>query len=150
MLSKERRNVVAYAALTYHNRHKGLELGPKLRREIGNRAKAIGIPFEEALAFAEEMARDVHASVFANPKGGPVTYLPSSSFTQRKGEIAYLTLKHWYREGGVRVDNGFRKGVGRVAAETGVPFEDLIEVLGGIIRSVMEDVLADTGEDQQA
>ncbi len=138
MLTVERKCEIAYLAAMYHNRHNGVTLGPNTLREIGNKAKAIDVPYDEMLALAREMFLDVNNAVFS--ASARREYVLPSSYTQRKGEIAYKDLRQRFLDGGVKLNKEFRKTVGHVASETSIPFVELIEVLEEIIRSVVDEM----------
>ena len=46
-------------------RRDGVRLGPNHRRETGNAAKEIGITFEEAMEFSEELIREAWTDIQA-------------------------------------------------------------------------------------
>jgi len=68
MLTEARKGEIALKLLKLRFRNDGMRLGKNTRRELGNTAKEIDIPFEEALEFAESIARELMAETFANKK----------------------------------------------------------------------------------
>jgi hypothetical protein len=63
-LTDARRGELALLFLKYKLKKEGISLKPDLRREVGNMAKAMDIPFEEAFTFVEEMTRGLLDEVF--------------------------------------------------------------------------------------
>ncbi len=59
-----RKGQIALAYLKNKLREEGIRLTPNFRRQIGNTAKSIGIPIEEAVEFAEGMVRDLVEETF--------------------------------------------------------------------------------------
>ena len=53
-----RKGEIALLVLKAKIRRDGVRLGPNHRRETGNAAKEIGITFEEAMEFSEELIRE--------------------------------------------------------------------------------------------
>ena len=67
-LSKERKGEIAYRLVRLKLKQTGLNLTPSFKREVGNAAKEIDVPFEELLQFAEEITRGIMEEIFAQPK----------------------------------------------------------------------------------
>ena len=63
-----RKGQIALLYLKNKLRREGFRLSSNLRRQIGNTAKDIGIPFEEAREFAEIMVRELVDEAFAKPE----------------------------------------------------------------------------------
>lgn len=63
-LTEQRRNEIAWMLTKERTSKEGVKLHGKLRREIGNGAKRLGITTEEAMAFAEELVRGLVSEVF--------------------------------------------------------------------------------------
>jgi hypothetical protein len=63
-LSEERKGQIALAYLKARFKDEGIRLKPDMRRQIGNDAAKIGIKPEEALAFVEELVREMVEEVF--------------------------------------------------------------------------------------
>ena len=64
MLTKERMGEIALLHLKNRIRNEGIRLKPDIKRQIGNEATKIGIPAHEAVAFVEELVREMVAEVF--------------------------------------------------------------------------------------
>ncbi len=62
-----RKGQIAFLYLKNKLREEGVRLSPNLRRQVGNTAKAIGIPFEEAMEFAKIMVGELVEEAFAEP-----------------------------------------------------------------------------------
>ena len=60
----------------------------------------------------------------------------------RKGQIAYAFLKHKMKEGdgGVEIGNNFRRRVGNLAKETGVPFAEALEFSIALTSEILAEV----------
>lgn len=65
-MDNARKGEIALLYLKHKVGRDGIRLGPDLRRDVGNTAKAIGAPFEEAMEFVEEMTREMVDRLFAN------------------------------------------------------------------------------------
>jgi hypothetical protein len=65
-----RKGQIALLYLKNKLREEGVRLNPNLRRQVGNTAKVIGIPFEEAMEFAETMVRELVEEAFAKHADG--------------------------------------------------------------------------------
>ena len=63
-MEAKRQGEIALEYLKYQTWRDGLKLSQNSRREIGNIAKAIGISFEEAMEFAEIIARETVEKTF--------------------------------------------------------------------------------------
>ncbi len=50
----------------------GIKIGNELRREIGNKAKTLGVDFAELMEFSEEVIEEVLRLSFAPPKEKPM------------------------------------------------------------------------------
>ena len=59
-----RKGQIALLYLKNKIREEGVRLTPNMKRQIGNTAKAIGIPVEEATEFSEIMVRELVEEVF--------------------------------------------------------------------------------------
>lgn len=66
-MDTKRKGEIAYLFLKNNLRKNGVRLGQHTRREIGNVAKELGISFEEAFEFAEELTRELFDEAFAEP-----------------------------------------------------------------------------------
>ena len=64
-LTPERRGEIALAYLKHKLFRDGIKLSKDTSREIVNTAKQVGISEEEAVAFAEELTRELVDKVFA-------------------------------------------------------------------------------------
>lgn len=64
-MQKARKGEIAVLVLKYKLSREGVRLGPDFRRDVGNTAKAIGISFDEAMEFVEEMVREQVEELFA-------------------------------------------------------------------------------------
>jgi len=67
-MDQTRRNEIAFQILKHKLRQEGVRLTPNFKREVGNAAKAIGIPLAEALEFSEFMIRELVDEMFAKKK----------------------------------------------------------------------------------
>lgn len=72
-LSKERKGEIALLYLKNKLREDGIRLKPDTLRQIGNTAKTVGIPFEEAKEFVEELVREMVEETFARKPEQPET-----------------------------------------------------------------------------
>lgn len=68
MLTEQRMGEIALLILKMKLRADGIRIGKNTRREIGNTAKELGIPFEEALEFTEVLTKELAAETFSNKK----------------------------------------------------------------------------------
>jgi len=68
MLTEARKGEIALMLLKMRVRTDGIRLGKNTRREVGNTAKEIGIPFEEAIEFMEGLAQELMVETFADKK----------------------------------------------------------------------------------
>lgn len=59
---------------------------------------------------------------------------------KRKGEIAYLALKHRLKEDGIQLDANYRRRIGRAAKAIGVPFEELLEFSNALTAELFKEV----------
>jgi hypothetical protein len=62
-----RKGQIALLLIKHQLREKGVRLTPNFRREVGNEAKAIGVPIEEATEFVELIVRELVEETFAKP-----------------------------------------------------------------------------------
>ena len=60
----------------------------------------------------------------------------------RKGEIAFLVLKHRLKKEGVHLDPNFKRDWGNTAREIGVPLEELFEFVEETIRDAVDAMFA--------
>lgn len=60
-----RKGQIALLVLKHMLAKKGMEIGPKARRDLGNMAKEIDVPFDEFLEFSELLAREFIEKTFA-------------------------------------------------------------------------------------
>ncbi len=67
-MKEARKGEIALAYLKNKLREEGVRLTPNLRRQVGNTAKAISIPIEEAMEFAEIIVRELVDEAFAKSK----------------------------------------------------------------------------------
>jgi len=58
MISKERQGELALLFLKHKLQTDGVRLSPTIHRDIGNAAKALGIPVNEATEFVEIIVRE--------------------------------------------------------------------------------------------
>ena len=63
-MTNERKGQVAILYLKHKLRKEGIRLTPDIRRQVGDTAKATGIPFEEGMEFAEWLVREMVDDVF--------------------------------------------------------------------------------------
>lgn len=63
-----RKGEIALLVLKQKLRKEGIQLGPNFKRDIGNTAKDIGIPLEEAMELAEELTREYVEETFTKAK----------------------------------------------------------------------------------
>lgn len=68
VMDEVRMGQIALLALKSRMREEKLRLGPNLRREVGKRAKELGIPFKEAWEFVEHVIRELVEETFAQPQ----------------------------------------------------------------------------------
>ncbi len=68
-LTDVRRGELARKFLMHKLREDGVRLGPDFRRKVGSMAKAMNVPFDEAMAFIEELMRTLMDEMFAEPSG---------------------------------------------------------------------------------
>jgi len=64
-LSKNRRNEIAWFLIVADNFDRGIEIGRKIPRQVGNEAVMIEIPFAEAMIFARKVVDAVADKAFA-------------------------------------------------------------------------------------
>lgn len=64
MLSKERQGEIALIYLKDKMRREGIKLSSSSRRDIGDTAKKLNIPVEEATEFAEILVREIVEETF--------------------------------------------------------------------------------------
>ena len=67
-LSEERKGEIALALVRHRLRTSGLKINGDLKREIINRAQQIDVDEGEAIAFAEELIRELVDEVFPPEK----------------------------------------------------------------------------------
>lgn len=65
MMDDIRKGQIALLLIKHQLREKGIRLTPNFKREIGNEAKAIGIPIDEAMKFVELVVRELVEEAFA-------------------------------------------------------------------------------------
>ncbi len=65
MLTEERKGEIAFKVLKVLLHKKGVTLNNNTRRVVGNTAKDLGIPYAEALEFAEGVVRELVEETFA-------------------------------------------------------------------------------------
>jgi hypothetical protein len=58
----------------------------------------------------------------------------------RKGEIAHAFLKHLLKEQGFDIDKNFRRKVGNVAKNSGLPFEEVLEYGTMLVTEIVTEV----------
>ncbi|MBA3733068.1 hypothetical protein H0W91_01695 [Patescibacteria group bacterium] len=63
-LTEERKGELALLFLKTRFKNDGIRLKPDMRRQIGNDAAKIGIKAEEAVAFVEELVREMVEEIF--------------------------------------------------------------------------------------
>ena len=63
-MDESRRGQIAIMVVKSILREKGVQLTPNFRREIGNRAKEIGISTDELLEFVEPLVRELVDETF--------------------------------------------------------------------------------------
>jgi hypothetical protein len=68
MLTEERKGEIALMILKMRLRMDGIRLGRNTRREIGNTAKELGVPFEEALQLMEELTKELMVETFVSTR----------------------------------------------------------------------------------
>ena len=66
MLTEQRKGNIAMLYLKHKLRSTGLRLTPNFKREVGNTAKSLGISYEEALEFAENLVRELVDEMFVD------------------------------------------------------------------------------------
>ncbi len=59
---------------------------------------------------------------------------------KRKGEIAYLYLKHLLKEDGLEIDRHFRRRIGNIAKQTGIPFPEALEFATELATDLLTEV----------
>jgi len=62
-----RKGQLALLLIKHQLRERGIRLTPNFRREVGNKAKATGVPIEEAMEFVKLIIRKFVEEAFANP-----------------------------------------------------------------------------------
>jgi hypothetical protein len=67
-LSEARKGEIALLALKHKLRKDGIRLTKDVQRDIGNGAKDIGIPYQEALEFYEGLVRELVEETFSPKK----------------------------------------------------------------------------------
>ncbi len=67
-MDESRRGQIAILVVKSILREKGVQLTPNFRREIGNRAKEIGLSTDELLEFVEPLVRELVDEAFAKSK----------------------------------------------------------------------------------
>jgi hypothetical protein len=60
----------------------------------------------------------------------------------RKGQIAFLFLKHQLREKGVRLTPNFKREIGNEAKAIGISIEEATEFVELIVRELVEETFA--------
>ncbi len=68
MLTEARRGEIALLYVKRKISNSGITLNNNTRREIGNTAKDLGIPYAEALEFAEGIVRELVEETFVKNK----------------------------------------------------------------------------------
>ena len=63
-MNEIRKGQIALLFVKYQLCEKGVRLTPNFRREIGNGAKTIGVPIEEAMEFVESIIREMVEETF--------------------------------------------------------------------------------------
>lgn len=64
-MDEKRKGEIALRYLRWKLREDGVRLTPNGRRQIGNVAKTIGVPMDEAMEFAEFLVREAVDEMFA-------------------------------------------------------------------------------------
>ena len=59
--------------------------------------------------------------------------------TARKNEIAYAFLKDRTANHGMEIGNDFRRSVGRVAKQTGIPFAEALEFSTNLASEILKE-----------
>jgi len=59
---------------------------------------------------------------------------------KRKGEIARAFLKFKLKEDGFEIDRHFRRRIGNIAKNTGLPFEEVLEFSIAIASEILTEV----------
>jgi hypothetical protein len=59
---------------------------------------------------------------------------------KRRNEIAYLVLKHTFKERGFEVDQSFRRRVGNMSKHTGVQFSEMLEFSTKMTAELLAEV----------
>jgi len=67
MMTEERRGQIALLLIKDRLRGEGVRLKPDMKREIGNQASRIGVPFDEMVKFVEDIVRELVEEVFTIP-----------------------------------------------------------------------------------
>jgi len=67
-MDENRKGQIAIMVLKDILREKGVRLAPDFRREMGNKAKAIGIPMDELMEFFEPIILELVNETFAKSK----------------------------------------------------------------------------------
>ena len=62
----------------------------------------------------------------------------------RKGQIAFLFLKHQLREKGVRLTPNFKREIGNEAKAIGISIEEATEFVESVVRELVEETFAKT------
>jgi hypothetical protein len=68
MLTEARKGEIALMIVKMRLRVDGVRLGKNTRRDVGNTAKELDIPFEEAIELMEGLTQELMAETFANKK----------------------------------------------------------------------------------
>jgi len=131
----ERRNALAYLLITYDLRRKETKLNSGFKREVGNRAKRIGVPFVEVWALCEELIRARLNWEFLRRRTLKGLYALPDDYTDRKGEIVYLGLVDRFRRRGEKVEFNvdFDRQVEQIANDMMLPYEHIREICIKII-----------------
>jgi hypothetical protein len=59
---------------------------------------------------------------------------------ERKGQIALLYLKARFKDEGIRLKPDMRRNIGNEAAKIGIPTEEAVEFVEGLVREMVEEV----------
>ena len=60
----------------------------------------------------------------------------------RKGQIAFLFLKHQMSEKGVRLTPNFKREIGNEAKAVGISIEEATEFVESVVRELVEETFA--------
>jgi hypothetical protein len=66
--------------------------------------------------------------------------VPMALDDKRKGELAYVFLKYTMKERGFELDQSFRRRIGNIAKQTGIPFPEALTFATDLAKEILVEV----------